>query len=130
LTRGKRLGSRADINERILPRPQLERLFSIPGHSNLAEKNDRPAPEHANDHIHVAASLDTLTRCALLHALKQTPGGPSQYDGSHPPHTRAPRGDSGLNIQLCDAPPRVDDPVWVNGSVGYRSGSICRMDLF
>ena len=50
----------------------------------FAEKDNRPAPEHANDHIHVAGSQNTLTRCALLCALKQTPCGSSQYDGSHP----------------------------------------------
>lgn len=43
-------------------------------HSNLAEKNDRPGPEHANDHIHVAASLGTLTWGALLLALKTDAG--------------------------------------------------------
>ena len=45
---------------------------------------------------------DTLTRWVLLRALKQTPGGSSQYDGSHPPHTlsqiRSHRGPSNKNL--------------------------------
>jgi hypothetical protein len=47
-------------------------------HSNPAEKNNRPAPERANDHIHVAASQNTLTLRAPLRALKTDAGGSSQ----------------------------------------------------
>ena len=65
--------------------------------TNSMNKNTTTYPR-ARQHIQAAAFRDMLIQCVLLRALKQTPGGFSQYDGSHPPQTLS-------QIQLHRGPP-------------------------
>jgi hypothetical protein len=69
--------------------------------TNSMNKNTTTYPR-ARQHIQAAAFQDMLIQCVLLRALKQTPGGSSQYDGSHPPQTLSQiqlhRGPSNTNL--------------------------------